>query len=378
MQIIYIRTFAEVAIILIAQNKNQQLILADPTLNKNQTYYCPSCHKPVHLKLGSIIRPHFAHFQNDTCDVFAEGETFEHVEGKMQLYQWLKTLGLQVAIEAYLPALKQRPDLLVYTSPKPIALEFQCSPIPIEKVVERTRGYLEAGYEVVWILGKKFTYKNRLTAFHKACLSKELKLVHYDTERKQIIIRSQFYLNQQERMHCQKRVIKFGEAFTLPKSIKQKKIQKTPNIQQRHKQLLRLRSDKKQHFQQLLYQKNESLISMPKELYTVLPSEWMIQDFSYLWKYRLLLWLENQPQHKIITKKSLANWLKQGKIEYYEMPQLTTEQSLQPLYEFLDVLTQSQCVKKISNQKWSFHHPAKRYKFLEDKLKFDEFSHTIF
>lgn len=371
MQIIYIRTFAEVAIILIAQNKNQQLILADPTLNKNQTYYCPSCHKPVHLKLGSIIRPHFAHFQNDACDVFAEGETFEHVEGKMQLYQWLKTLGLQVAIEAYLPALKQRPDLLVYTSPKPIALEFQCSPIPIEKVVERTRGYLEAEYEVIWILGKKFTYKNRLTAFHKACLSKELNLIHYDTERKQIIIRSQFYLNQQERMHCQKRVIKFGEAFTLPKSIKQKKIQKTPNIQQRHKQLLRLRSDKKQHFQQLLYQKNESLISMPKELYTVLPSEWMIQDFSYLWKYRLLLWLENQSQHKIITKKNLANWLKQGEIEYYEIPQLTIEQSLQPLYDFLDVLTQSQCVKKMSHQKWSFHHPAKCYKFLEDKLKSD-------
>src|SRR5699024_4530652 len=266
MQIIYIRTFAEVAIILIAQNKNQQLILANPTLNKTRSYYCPSCHKPVHLKLGSIIRPHFAHFQNDTCDVFAEGETFEHVEGKIQLSQWLKTLALQVAIEAYLPALKQRPDLLVYTSPKPIALEFQCSPTPIDKLVTRTRGYLEAGYEVVWILGKKFTYKNRLTAFHKACLSKELKLVHYDTERKQIIIRSQFYLNQQERMHCQKRVIKFGEAFTLPKSIKQKKIQKTSNIQQRHKQLLRLRSDKKQHFQQLLYQKNESLISMPKEL----------------------------------------------------------------------------------------------------------------
>src|SRR5699024_9368737 len=176
------------------------------------------------------------------------------------------------------------------------------------------------------------------------------------------------YLNQQERMHCQKRVIKFGEAFTLPKSIKQKKIQKTPNIQQRHKKLLRLRSDKKQHFQQLLYQKNESLISMPKELYTVLPSDWMIQDFSYLWKYRLLLWLENQPPHKIITKKSLAKWLNQEQVEFYELPQITAEQSLQPFYEYLEILTLSHCVKKMGRQKWSIQHPAKRYKFLEDKF----------
>ena len=108
------------------------------------------------------------------------------------------------------------------------------------------------------------------------------------------------------------------------------------------------------------------------------PSEWMIQDFSYLWKYRLLLWLESQSKYKIITKKSLANWFKQGEVELYEMTQITTQQALQPLYEFLEVLTQSQCVKQISHQKWSFHHPAKRYKFLEDKLKFDEFSHTIF
>lgn len=378
MQIIYIRTFAEVAIILIAQNKNQQLILADPTLNKNQTYYCPSCHKPVHLKLGSIIRPHFAHFQNDACDVFAEGETFEHVEGKIQLSQWLKTLGLQVAIEAYLPALKQRPDLLVYTSPKPIALEFQCSPIPIEKVVERTRGYLEAEYEVVWILGKKFTYKNRLTAFHKACLNKELNLFHYDTEKEELWIRDGFYLNPQERMRCQQRKLVFGEAFNLPKWTENKFPQQRPDLQKRHQQLLHLRAEKMSAFQQALYQENENLVSMPKELYTVLPSEWSIQDFSYLWKYRLLLWLESQSKYKIITKKSLANWFKQGEVELYEMTQITTQQALQPLYEFLEVLTQSQCVKKMSNQKWSFHHPAKRYKFLEDKLKFDEFSHTIF
>jgi Competence protein len=90
--------------LLIAQNKMQELILADQSLNKNEKYYCPSCQNPVHLKLGSIIRPHFAHFQNDACEVFAEGETFEHIEGKMQLAEWLENLGMQVEIEAYYPS----------------------------------------------------------------------------------------------------------------------------------------------------------------------------------------------------------------------------------------------------------------------------------
>src|SRR5699024_7929834 len=259
-----------------------QLILADPTLNKNQTYYCPSCHKPVHLKLGSIIRPHFAHFQNDACDVFAEGETFEHVEGKMQLSQWLKTLGLQVEIEAYLPALKQRPDLLVYTSPKPIALEFQCSPIPIEKVAERTRGYLEAGYEVVWILGKKFTYKKRLTAFHKACLTKELNLIHYDIEKEELRIWGGFYLNREERMRCQQRKLVFEETLKLPKWHQHHFSNQAPNLQKRHQELRHLRAEKVREFQQVLYQNKENLVSMPKELYTILPSEWIVQNFSYL------------------------------------------------------------------------------------------------
>ena len=371
MQIIYIRTFAEVAIILIAQNKNQQLIQADPTLDKTQPYYCPSCHKRVHLKCGAIIRPHFAHFQNDTCEVFAEGETFEHIEGKIQLNQWLKTLGLQVEMEAYLPALKQRPDLLVYTSEKPIALEFQCSPIPIEKVAERTRGYLKAGYEVVWILGKKFTYKNRLTAFHKACLTKELNLVHYDTEKEELRIRGSFYLDSEERMRCLQRKFTLGEAVDSKKLRTKKVVRRAPNLQKRHQQLLFWRGEKMSEFQKALYQNGDNLVSMPKELYAVLPSEWMVAEFSYLWKYQLLLWLECQPQHKIITKKSLTKWLNQEQVEFYELPQITAEQSLQPFYEYLEILTQSHCVKKMGRQKWSIQHPAKRYKFLEDKLKFD-------
>lgn len=364
---LYIRPFVEVAFLLIAQNKMQELILADQSLNKNEKYYCPSCQNPVHLKFGSIIRPHFAHFQNDACEVFAEGETFEHIEGKMQLAEWLENLGMQVEIEAYLPELQQRPDVLVMINNQQTAIEFQCSPIPIEKVAERTKGYLEAGYEITWILGRNFTYKDRLTAFHKVCLNKEMQLFHYDTEKEQLLIRSQFHLNQQEKMLCRKqRIEKGGELKSEPLIIKSPMI-KHPNIRKRHNQLLRLRSEKKQNFQQLLYQNDENLISMPKELYTVLPNEWMIQEFSYTWKYRFILWIESQPKKKIITKKNIRNLL--DTLTFHEIPQASINKMLKPMLEFLEVLKKSSCVKEIGNQKWSIHQSPKRYKFLEEKLR---------
>jgi len=366
---LYIETFTEVAFLLIAQTKNQKLILADNTLEKTKPYFCPSCQHPVHLISGSVIRPHFAHFQNDACEVFAEGETIEHIDGKMQLAKWLKDQGLKVEIEAYLPQLQQRPDLLVSVDHQQIAIEFQCSPIAIEKVVERTEGYLNAGYQVVWILGRKFTYKNNLTAFQKACLSEireSLKLFHYHTEKQQLTVRSQFQLNQKEKMTCQKQVIQNDNAIIFKESSRRKQLTQTTNIHKRHQQLIRMRSDKKNTFQQFLYQNNENLVSIPREIYTVLPSEWMIQDLSYLWKFNFLLWLEQFPNKKIITKKWLLKNINQT--SFYAMPQITEDQQLQPVYELLEILNQSNVVKKIGENKWSFQKKAQRYKYLEEKF----------
>ena len=113
---------------LIATNKTNEQILADKALCKTKTYYCPSCQNRVHLKAGSTIRPHFAHYKKEACAAFSEGETEEHLLGKQQLYDWLVGLGHSVEMEAYLPELMQRPDLLLEGK---IAIEFQCSGLSI-------------------------------------------------------------------------------------------------------------------------------------------------------------------------------------------------------------------------------------------------------
>ena len=62
--------------------------------------------------------------------------------------------------------MKQRPDLLIGK----IAIEIQCSPLPIKRLVERTETYQTHGYQVVWILGERLVPKDKLTQLTKQFL----------------------------------------------------------------------------------------------------------------------------------------------------------------------------------------------------------------
>lgn len=122
---------------------------------RQQPFYCPVCQQPVILKIGHCLQPHFAHQQHADC-LAAEGETAEHLAGKALLGQWCRKQQLKFRYEVYLPALQQRPDLLVYYQTEVIALEFQCSPISVAMIRARTQGYRQAGYRFIWILGQRY------------------------------------------------------------------------------------------------------------------------------------------------------------------------------------------------------------------------------
>lgn len=119
---------------------------------KKMNWFCCDCQEPVILKAGRIKQMHFAHGKDSECQSFSEGETREHLAGKTLLYQNCCHHQIQVELEAYLPKLKQRPDVLV---DQKLALEFQCSPLSFERLKERTDNYQKHGYEVLWILGRE-------------------------------------------------------------------------------------------------------------------------------------------------------------------------------------------------------------------------------
>ncbi|KYC97252.1 hypothetical protein B4102_0907 [Heyndrickxia sporothermodurans] len=123
--------------------------------------YCPQCYEEVIVKIGKIKIPHFAHKTNTKC-TSSEPESERHLQGKIDLFSWLKAQRLNVEMEKFFPEINQRSDLYVQKHGKKYAIEFQCSAIPIEEIEKRTEGYSSIDIVPVWLLGgepyqKKFT-----------------------------------------------------------------------------------------------------------------------------------------------------------------------------------------------------------------------------
>lgn len=146
---------------LVALTKNEVVFMLTPgitetalkQLRKTTVFYCPQCKEPLQLKIGAIKIPHFAHQKNSSCDTtFSEGESYEHILGKQQLYTQLSQLGLSVRLEAYLPELKQRPDVLISKANLRFALEFQCSTISSEMLQLRNEGYNSQQIIPIWLV----------------------------------------------------------------------------------------------------------------------------------------------------------------------------------------------------------------------------------
>src|SRR5690625_2465352 len=116
---------------------------------RRQSFYCPTCKKRVIVKAGPKVIPHFAHYQATNCTA-SGGEGTYHEQGKLLLFQWLRRQRLAVQLEKYLPAINQRPDLLLTINQRQIAIEFQCSRVPSRQIRQRNQGYKQAGIIPLW------------------------------------------------------------------------------------------------------------------------------------------------------------------------------------------------------------------------------------
>ncbi|WP_260838810.1 competence protein CoiA [Heyndrickxia oleronia] len=123
------------------------------SINKDQPFFCPHCKAKVVLKKGNVKIPHFSHLPFAICGSTSEPESAFHLQGKIDLFKWLHYKGLTVEVEKYLPKIQQRPDLLVWKKRKIYAIEYQCSSIPLDNMIKRSRCYTSVGIEPFWIFG---------------------------------------------------------------------------------------------------------------------------------------------------------------------------------------------------------------------------------
>ncbi len=200
----------------IVKNKTNQLFnILEPSNLEGDDFYCPQCSSPVRYRSGKVMRPHFAHLSRKECQFFTENESVQHLSLKSELYSWL-AIAEKVELEKYLPEMNQLADLLVN---KRLALEVQCSSLSISRLQERTRAYHEAGFQVLWLLGKDLWLKDRLTKLHYQFLYFSMNMGFHlwelDDERKELRLRYLIHEDLRGKVHCLTKVFPFGQGNLL-------------------------------------------------------------------------------------------------------------------------------------------------------------------
>ncbi len=152
---------------------------------------CQLCEKPLILKAGFIVRPHFAHYSESDCDTEYKShpETPEHREAKIKLVEFLKSTYIEYTsakLEKEVPIreIKRVADILVvFPMGWRVAHEIQLAGITIENLQERTNDYSRAGIDVVWWLGKSAnTPANRAWCIETfgCCFTLNIENIHMD------------------------------------------------------------------------------------------------------------------------------------------------------------------------------------------------------
>ncbi len=179
------------------------------------SFTCPVCGGLVRYKSGKVMRSHFAHVTLRDCTYFSENESAQHLSLKSEIYSWLVEKE-QVELEKCLPKIGQVADLLVNNG---LALEVQCSSLPISRLQVRTKAYYDTGYQVVWLLGKDLWLKERLTNLHKQFLTFSMNMGFHlwelDDEKKELRLRYLIHEDLRGKVHGLTKVFPFGQGNLL-------------------------------------------------------------------------------------------------------------------------------------------------------------------
>lgn len=330
---------------------------------EKQTFYCPVCNQPVMMKAGSQVIPHFAHHSNTKCPSNEGGEGMYHSQGKLLLYRWLKSQGLNVSLEPYLPQIHQRPDLMIHINGKWIAMEYQCARISKEEIHLRNEGYRKAGIFPIWLMGANRL--SRQTAIHFRTEQMTLQLMHQFSPYAPVVIYYfcpyTLYLIQLHDVyvvHTSRSIAKirtnrlnrltFKDLF-LPYSFSKQEIF---SIWRNEKKHFRLKRREKAYGSELawrkwLYEKHTHLEFLPSVIHLPISSQYRMKTPLWNWQSRICLHvIDPLPIGATFTLKTCERLLKQHLLPVSYFPLMKSEAN--PIQEYLSLLTELKVIQPIS------------------------------
>lgn len=327
---------------------------------KSQMFYCPSCLTPVYIKNGLVKLPHFSHYKSTLCSTLFEGETQEHLELKKFFVQWCEQESIVYELEKYLPRLNQRPDILIGK----IAIEIQCSILPVDQLMARTQNYRLHGYTPIWICGEKLLFQDgqKMSTLTKniSYYSEKIGFFIWGANQKNRELTLYFHIEEdwQQKSYYSKKYWKFFEhnlldIFNYPHQAKLFSTRKymIGHLQRNYyihlnKEVIK-KSKKIQLLQSILYKKHFHILHLPHWFYYpgilifgCKHSDLLIK--MVVWK--AMIKLENQ----IINQKTLREYIYQVLVDYGDF--------FHPLPNISKKIFYNYCINKLVNHLVTCNH----------------------
>lgn len=360
-------------------------------LQKTEKFFCPVCGEALVLKLGERRIYHFAHKRGSVCSKSNENETPYHMEGKLQLFRWLRKHRFEAVLEYYDQEMKQRPDILYYQSKQKIALEYQCSSLPIEVFIKRNRQYVEHNYHPIWILGdNKLEYIHNndvsLTDFHYMFLQEtsnhHLYLPFFNPETGTLIFLTSIFPYAKKYAQAQSTILSLQDTAPpriLEPSVPVQKVFHNPTWKSKLDKYqwnwLMHPSKEQKGFARELYAKGLNPYLLPAEIGLPTPTSLLIKTIPGVWQTYVYLDILHQKtpgewiSSKVIRER-FRQRIKRGDIQVRQTPLINEHQPLSAIFEYLELLSALGIIKSQGKETYQIQRPLLIPKSNREKEQF--------
>lgn len=354
-------------------------------IRRTEQFFCPECKEPVIIRAGPRVIPHFAHQTNSHCSKHEGGEGAYHQQGKLLLYDWLKKQNISTELEAYIPLINQRPDLLIRMKKRMIAIEYQCATIPLDLIKKRNIGYQQANIIPIWILGAnqfKRMSNNRLqiNAFtlqflHQFSFQLPTTLFYFCPQQKTFSIINDVFMTTSNRAIANitfksMKHLHFKDLFSC-KTFSEEQLFKLWRKEKRKFRLSRTRAyGKELLWRKWIYEKNVHIEQLPSIVYLPVRSQHFMSVPPWNWQSRLVIdFLHPLQIGGMFSVEQVNQFLRRYQdLEDYLL--LSNEGS--PIQEYLSQLSQLKIIQPYAENKYIKCRSVQFYNNIEESLKGDD------
>ncbi|WP_171050838.1 competence protein CoiA family protein [Bacillus sp. BHET2] len=342
---------------------------------KGRSFRCPHCSGEVNLRIGIKNVPHFAHFSDSDCDIYRQ-ESPRHLHSKQLLYERLSFLYNDVQVEHYINELKQIADLYVKTESQEIAMEIQCSTIPISDLISRTQGYHKRHITPFWILTQEVKHKEllSLSSFQQAFIrySPQLHyfLLHFLPEKRSFQLFTHLIPTSTSAFICSYPIPIPIDQLTLPLFIPHFAVNHPYRLekwnQYRTKWIynkLQYYKAKQDSFLRAVYEEGDTLLYLPLFVgLPVIPHSIHIKNHVVEWQY--YIWMDYLKKNLFFTEEEVIRVVNRridrGDIELRSLPFIEVDEVIKRnVSGYLDLLEEFNVVERKRCGEYSVSVPWK-------------------